>query len=900
MDILITSFLVASLCSYLIVISAHRFPFTKDGTLGPQKAHPYSVPRIGGIAIVAGMFASIALLTLKGDFLSAKNMTAFMGCSLLVFGIGLLEDITKKVGARTRLIVTMIAACVAFFAVDGALLRLDIPGLDELLLAFPILSLLCTVVAVAGLSHSLNIIDGYNGLASMVALIVLSALGYICYTLNDWFLFQLSVAMAGSVLGFIVWNYPHGYLLVGDGGAYLMGFVIGEISVLLVARHPNVSAMFPLLLVAYPVSETLFTIYRRKVLRGLSPATPDTMHLHSLIYHRLIRTYRPGKKHRRDKNRIIRRNYMTSPYLWGVTIMTTIPALFFWDNTRLLYCILLLFVAFYVWMYRRIVLFRSPGWLILELSEISRLNKLSAYLANVIRKVFGTHPSVPENQTRARKNMADTEISREDDRAADDAFSETLNVGSTLVYGAGNSGKQIILAMRQKKVNGKVLALIDDDKDLAGQKILGVKIHPPEMLPYLIERNRPQSIILALPSTPQSRRAEILHHIEPFHLKAVFTPDVHDLTYDNAKLHHLRSVRLDDMIDRDPVAADHAAFSSHINARSLLVTGAGGAVGSELCRQLIKLKPKRLVLLDFSEDALGSIFFDLQNNIKSKVDIVPILGSALHYKHIKEILNEYAIQIIFHAASYKVSPTSEHNVIPFIENNIVGLHHVMKAVAEAKVEQFVLISSKHAENLQGVLGRTQRFAEMFLQSFAKSQTNARFSCVRLGQTMSCSLMPQFHEQLNRNEPIHITEPSGICYPVSLAEAVSLILQAAVMSRSGELFTLDMGEPKRVVDLAYRMAYLSGVPMRKGKYSNGNVGLHFTGIDEAKFNTTDSPPDILKTAHPMIMLIPACEIPWPQMNQAMENLVKSLDDFNSVAANEIIQNILLNSKKKLID
>ncbi|MBF0422136.1 MAG: polysaccharide biosynthesis protein [Magnetococcales bacterium] len=895
MDILITSFLVASICSYLIVISAHRFPFTKDGTAGPQKAHPYSVPRVGGIAIVTGMFAVILQLLLKGDWPTAKKLAVFMGCGMFVFGIGLLEDVTKNIGPRTRLVVTMFAVCIAFFAMDAALLRVDIPWFDHLLQSSVAFSLVCTVIAVAGLSHSLNIIDGYNGLASMVALIILSALGYISYTLNSWFLFQASVAMAGSVLGFLVWNYPHGHILVGDGGAYLMGFVIGEISVLLVSQHAEVSALFPLLLVAYPVSETLFTIYRRKILRGLSPATPDTMHLHSLIYHRLIRTYRKGRKLRRDKRKIIRRNYMTSPYLWGVTIMTTIPAIFLWNNTRMLYLALLAFVIFYVWVYRRIVLFKSPGWLILELGEISRLKRALTFFASLKERLYkgsGPAPEVrfPDHRPPTPDNPHGVR-GQEGDDIGDDLFSDPLNVGSTLIYGAGNTGRQIILAWRQKKVIGKVLALIDDDKLLSGQKISGIKVYPPEKLSYLIERNRPQSIIMALPSTPQNRRAEILSYLEPFHLRTLFTPDAYDQTHDSSKIHLLRPIKLEDLIDRVPTTVDHAAITALVQDRALLVTGAGGAVGSELCRQIIKFAPRRLILLDFSEDALGSIFFELQNHTRKGVDIVPILGSAHHYRHIKEILHNYEIQNVFHAASYKMAPTSERNVIPFIENNIIGLEHIIKGAVESQTEQFVLVSSKHAEHVHGILGSTQRFAEMVLQSYGQSQTHTIFSCIRLGQTMSSSLMPQFHEQLNRRDPIHLSEPSGICYPMSLTEAVQLIFQSATMSRGGELFAIRMEEPKRVVDLAYRMAHLSGMPMRIGKYTKENVGLHFTGLDTDVVGVTFSHHQHLKTTHDMIMLIPTATIPWPQMHKELSDLTTALDNFNGVAANEVIQRVV---------
>jgi UDP-N-acetylmuramyl pentapeptide phosphotransferase/UDP-N-acetylglucosamine-1-phosphate transferase len=333
--------------------------FSADNDLrGVQKFHFYPVPRIGGVPVFIGLLVGVSIQYFKGH--DSFGWLLLLS-ALPAFGAGLVEDLTKRVGPFPRLIATFVAAVVGFWLLGARLTHLDLPVLDAVLAFWP-LSLLLTVVAVGGVAHAVNIIDGYNGLSGMVSIFIFLAIAYVSFKVGDAPLLALSFAMVGALAGFFVWNYPRGLIFAGDGGAYLVGFVIAELSVLLVARNPQVSPWFPLLLVIYPVFETLFTIYRRRFLRGVSPGLPDALHLHTLIYRRLVRWMIGSAvvEHR------TRRNSLTSPYLWVLASLSVIPATLFWSNTRVLMGCVVAFVLIYVHLYRMIIRFKAPRWLVVK------------------------------------------------------------------------------------------------------------------------------------------------------------------------------------------------------------------------------------------------------------------------------------------------------------------------------------------------------------------------------------------------------------------------------------------------------------------------------------------------------------------------------------------------------
>lgn len=285
-------------------------------------------------------------------------MVSLMACAFIAFAGGIVEDYTGKVSAMRRLLLTMAAALLAYFLLDARLDRIDWPFSVWPLyiwLALPI-----SVLAVAGIANAINIIDGFNGLASVVTICMLLSLGYVALQVNDMFVLVAALMVAGATAGFLIWNYPVGLIFLGDGGAYFIGFMLGELALLLVVRNPQVSTWYAALLLIYPAFETLFSAYRRMFVRGKSPTMPDGIHLHSLIFRRIVQ-WAVGRKEGRA---LLRRNSLTSPYLWMFSLMAVIPATMFWRHTWVLMIFCLLFMTSYIWLYVRIVRFRAPRWMI--------------------------------------------------------------------------------------------------------------------------------------------------------------------------------------------------------------------------------------------------------------------------------------------------------------------------------------------------------------------------------------------------------------------------------------------------------------------------------------------------------------------------------------------------------
>jgi len=324
---------------------------------GPQKFHAHAVPRVGGVGIFAGMLAGAALLTWLAAAFEPMALL-LLACSLPAFVAGLVEDLTKRVSPAQRLLATVVSAALAFWILGAQITRSDIPGLDWLL-AISTGALVVTLLAVAGIANSVNIIDGFNGLASMCVVIMLAAIAYVAFQVGDTLVGSLALLGVGAVLGFFVWNFPGGMIFLGDGGAYFLGFYVAELSILLLARNPSVSPLFPLLVCIYPVFETLFSIYRRRFLRALPSSMPDGIHLHSLIFRRVLR-WAVGD---RSAKALIRRNSMTSPFLWALCMLSVAPAVLLWNSSAAMAGFLALFGFSYVALYWRIVRFQSPRWL---------------------------------------------------------------------------------------------------------------------------------------------------------------------------------------------------------------------------------------------------------------------------------------------------------------------------------------------------------------------------------------------------------------------------------------------------------------------------------------------------------------------------------------------------------
>ena len=362
MLVLLLGFGLSGLTTFLVIRSAraHAHLFGDVDMTGPQKFHAHPVPRVGGVGIVLGLAGALTLLwALRG--IEALLGLKLLACAAPAFFAGLAEDLTKAQSPRRRLFFTVVSAGLAAWALGAVIARTDIPGLDWLV-SFPALATLATIFAVAGVANAVNIIDGFNGLAAMCVVMMLGAITYVAFQAQDPVIGLCALAGVGAVMGFFIWNFPAGLIFLGDGGAYFLGFLVAELSILLLHRNPNVSPMFPLLMCIYPIFETLVSMYRRKFIRGRPVGMPDGVHLHSLVYRRLMR-WAVGNQ---TAKALTKRNSMTAPYLWLLCMLSVVPAMVFWNNSAVLGVFIVLFGATYVVLYSRIVRFKAPDWLIVR------------------------------------------------------------------------------------------------------------------------------------------------------------------------------------------------------------------------------------------------------------------------------------------------------------------------------------------------------------------------------------------------------------------------------------------------------------------------------------------------------------------------------------------------------
>lgn len=340
----------------LTIRYARQYAIGTDEVSGVQKFHDHWVPRMGGLPMFVA-FAAAVLLAAWATKQYVTETAFLLICLLPAFGIGLLEDLTRKVGVSVRLLVTMLAAGLGWWLLQARLTRLDLSLIDHALEMWPLIALCLTLIAAAGIAHAVNIIDGYNGLSGFHMLVVFAAMGWVAHTLDDTMLVRFSVMAAVSVLGFLIFNFPRGHIFMGDSGAYLLGFLFAELSILLVARHPEASPWFPMVLMVYPVWETIFSMARR-LRRGFAAmGDADALHLHHLVYRRLMKGFERNAEGR------LRRNAATATACWSFSLLSVMPALIWAQNSRALMLATAAVVLLYLWLYTRLVTFRAPRWM---------------------------------------------------------------------------------------------------------------------------------------------------------------------------------------------------------------------------------------------------------------------------------------------------------------------------------------------------------------------------------------------------------------------------------------------------------------------------------------------------------------------------------------------------------
>lgn len=361
-----TSFTIAFIVSLVVTgwvvrLSRQRpMPWDDVQLAGAQKFHAAPVPRIGGVGIVAGLLALTLWVGATGAG-PTRELWSLGLAGLPALIAGMLEDTTKRVGVGARLLATMASGALAFWLLGAEIRRFDLGPLDAML-GWTAVSLLFTMVATGGLANAINIIDGYNGLTAVVSSVMFLSLAYVGWQVGDNLVVSVALASVGAIAGFFIWNWPRGLIFLGDGGAYFIGYLLATLVILLVARHPQVSAWYALMLFIYPVFETLFSVWRKRFLRGVSPGVPDGLHLHMLVFRRLVR-WAVG---RRDAASLTLRNSLTAPYLWALSTLSVLPATLFWQHREALQVSVALFCGAYVWLYLRLIRFRSPRWMVLR------------------------------------------------------------------------------------------------------------------------------------------------------------------------------------------------------------------------------------------------------------------------------------------------------------------------------------------------------------------------------------------------------------------------------------------------------------------------------------------------------------------------------------------------------
>ncbi len=465
-----------------------------------------------------------------------------------------------------------------------------------------------------------------------------------------------------------------------------------------------------------------------------------------------------------------------------------------------------------------------------------------------------------------------------------------INTSKVLIYGAGAAGRQLASALANNK-EMRVVGFLDDDTRLTGQILNGIPIHHPGSLQFLVQTLSVQDILLALPSASRQRRNEILMQIRSAKVSVRTLPSVTDLAQGRVTTNDLRDLDIDDLLGREPVAPDISLLRAHVSEKIIMVTGAGGSIGSELCRQLLHIEPSCLLLVEQSEFALYSIHQELSKKIVgSSTTLIPLLASVQDSNRMKEIISTWRPNIIYHAAAYKHVPLVEHNPIEGIKNNVFGTLTLATVARDAGVETFVLISTDKAVRPTNIMGATKRLAEMIMQSFADeaSRSSAKdtalpfktptvFSAVRFGNVLgsSGSVVPLFRQQLRAGGPITVTHPDITRYFMSIPEAAQLVLHAAALSRGGDLFVLDMGAPVRILDLAHRIIELSGLTVRDGINTDGDISVEITGLRPAEklFEELLIGENVSGTQHSKIMVAQEVFLKWPTLSLQLEALTQ---------------------------
>ena len=479
------------------------------------------------------------------------------------------------------------------------------------------------------------------------------------------------------------------------------------------------------------------------------------------------------------------------------------------------------------------------------------------------------------------------------------------------IYGAGSAGNQLVAALRMGRAMRPV-AFIDDDSSIADRVISGLHVYKPEHIQRMIDNTGADEVLLAVPSATRARRREILGFLEGFPLHVRSVPGFMDLASGRVKVDDIQEVDIADLLGRDAVPAQHDLLERCVVGQSVLVTGAGGSIGSELCRQIIELAPKTLILFDHSEFNLYSILSELEQRLAREsllVRLVPILGSVRNSAQLLEVMRTWKVDTVYHAAAYKHVPMVEHNIAEGVINNVIGTLNTAQAALQAAVSSFVLISTDKAVRPTNVMGSTKRLAELTLQALSRevapvlfgeagnvSHVNkTRFTMVRFGNVLgsSGSVIPLFHKQIKAGGPLSVTHPKITRYFMTISEAAQLVIQAGSMGNGGEVFVLDMGKPVRIAELAEKMIHLSGLSVRSESNPFGDIAIEFTGLrpGEKLYEELLIGDTVEATRHPMIMSTTEDYLSWDLLKAKLGDLLAAVNEGDYPRVRQLLRELV---------
>ena len=467
-----------------------------------------------------------------------------------------------------------------------------------------------------------------------------------------------------------------------------------------------------------------------------------------------------------------------------------------------------------------------------------------------------------------------------------------------LIYGAGSAGVEIVNSInRSRKFH--LVGFIDDNEELQGMAINRINVFSPKQSEELIQRKEVNTILLALPSVSRTRRNQIIEQYRKYSVQIQMLPGIEELAEGKVTISDIKTVDIEDLLGRDQVPLDHALVKKSITGRIVLVTGAGGSIGSELCRQLLLAQPSILLLLDHAEHNLYTIHLDLtlrHASLSSETRIVPLLCDVTNAVRLSEIVRVFHPEVIYHAAAYKHVPMVEHNPAEGMRNNVLGTHAMAEVAMQHGVKSVILVSTDKAVRPTNVMGASKRLCEMILQALSEETGHATcFSIVRFGNVLgsSGSVVPLFRSQINSGGPLTITHKEITRYFMTIPEAAQLIIQTGAMASPGDLHLLEMGDPVKIIDLARKMVELSGLTIRDHENPEGDIEIHITGLrpgeklyEELLIGTNSTP-----SANPRIFKAKEHFIPWNELQTELEDLTTAITNNDIPHIKQILQRVV---------